>query len=72
VVLSRDLLTLSEEALPELSIEEEIVGCVLDAADEPKEEDLDDAAGLGTIFREPPEAGILDNGAPLPERMKWG
>lgn len=70
--LSKDLLTLSEEALPELSIEEEIVGCVLYAVDEPKEEDLEDAAGLGTIFREPPEAGILNTGAPLPERMKLG
>lgn len=65
------LLMLSEEALPELSNEEE-AGCVLVAVDEPKEEDLNDSVGLGTIFRKPPEAGNLDTEAPLPARMKLG
>lgn len=66
-----DLLLLSEEALPELSNEEE-VGSVFVAFDEPKEEDLDDSVGLGTTFRKPPDAGNLGTEAPLPATLKLG
>lgn len=66
--LVEDLLMLSEDTLPKLSKEE--VVCVLFTTDEHKEEVLEDTGGLGTLFREPPEAGIFETGAPLPEGMK--
>lgn len=62
---------LSDEALPELPIEEqEVVSSVLVAAEECKE-DLEGSVGPGKTFRKP-EEGIFDVGTPLPATLIEG
>lgn len=70
VKFKEDLLVLLDEKLAQLSSEEhEDVSSVLLEAGE-QEEDLEDNLGLGTMFLEPPKAGIFKIVVPLPATVK--
>lgn len=66
IKFKEDLLVLLDEKLAQLSSEEhEDVSSVLLEAGE-QEEDLEDNLGLGTMFLEPPKAGVFNTVVPLP------
>lgn len=66
IKFKEDLLILSDEALVQLSSEEQdVLNSVLLEAGE-QEEDFEDSLGLGKIFLASPKAGVFDTAVPLP------